>query len=204
LRAAAHTRREHRGDDVIVYPALGTIAGSESTEIITVKLMLRLASLFVLSMPALDVSHANDTPAGQPTAAMLQPVRDLVTFMSSLPPERHVAAFAGRGVCIIENFAPFVFCGANAVRRWESGFRAHANDLRDLAASFGAAYDFSESGDRVYFSLPTTWTGLAAGRQFEEHGAWAFVLQRVSSRTPAAAWRILGYGWGVSSYREAP
>jgi hypothetical protein len=134
-----------------------------------------------------------------PTAAMLKPVHELVHFMSRLP-ATHPAVFAPRGLCIIENFAPFLFCGADAAARWESGFRAHAReeDLSGLATRFDTAYDFSEAKNRAYFSMPTTWTGRTHGRTFEEHGAWSFVLTR-----EADGWRILGYGWGVTGYREA-
>jgi hypothetical protein len=62
---------------------------------------------------------------------------------------------------------------------------------------FGPARDFSVTGDRAYFCLPTTWTGLTHGRPFEEHGAWAFVVQRSTS-----GWRILAYGWGETSHAE--
>jgi len=137
--------------------------------------------------------------APQPSAAMLEPVRGLVEFMSKRKAGAHPEVFANRGLCIVENFAPFLFCGSGAAGLWEAGFRAHAEAITELVAQFGDAYDFSESGGRAYFSLPTTWTGRSQGRRFEEHGAWAFVLQR-----RGAKWRILGYGWGVTAYSETP
>jgi len=97
---------------------------------------------------------------------------------------------APRGLCIVENFAPFIFCGANAATVWQSAYAAHSDGESGLVAQFGAAQDFSESGGRAYFSLPTTWTGILNGRHFEEHGAWAFVLER-----DGVKWRVLGYGW---------
>jgi hypothetical protein len=145
---------------------------------------------------ASGVAHAEP----QPTAAMMVPVRALVRFMSDLPKDEHASVFAGAGVCIVENFAPFLFCGADAARAWEAGFRAHSadEDLAELSVHFEAAHDFSQSGTRAYFSLPTTWTGRTHGKTFEEHGAWAFVVEH-----HGGAWRILGYGWGVSAYTEA-
>ena len=138
---------------------------------------------------------------GGPSGAMMTPVRALVAFMSTLPEGGHPGVFAAHGLCIVENYAPFLFCGADAAARWEEGFRAHsaADGLAALSAQFGAAQDFSVSGRRAYFSLPTTWRGLTHGRRFEEHGAWAFVLERA-----AGGWRILGYGWGVTAYSEDP
>jgi len=132
---------------------------------------------------------------------MLATAATLARFMSALPERHSDRLFAARGVCIVENFAPFLFCGSRAVSRWEAGFRAHAaaEALSGIEAHFGPAFDFSQSHGRAYFSLPTTWTGFTHGRRFEEHGAWAFVLER-----QGADWRIKGYGWGVTGYTEAP
>ncbi len=153
-----------------------------------------------LSGVFLTISTAHAEP--QPTAAMMQPVTTLVAFMSTLRPAEHPAVFARHGLCIVENFPPFVFCGPHAAAEWEAGFRAHAGDLSGLNAAFGEAHDLTESGGRVYFSLPTTWTGLTQGRHFEEHGAWSFVLERQGSGSQDASWRIVGYGWGVTDYTE--
>jgi hypothetical protein len=139
-----------------------------------------------------------------PSAAMMEPVRQLAAFMSTLPTGRHATMFATHDVCIVENFAPFIFKGPNAVARWEAGFRAHAGGLTELAASFDAAHDFNAAGNRVYFALPTIWTGRDGGRHFEEHGVWSFVLERTSAPERDPAWRIVGYGWGVNSYSESP
>lgn len=136
----------------------------------------------------------------QPTAAMLKPVQGLMEFMRALP-AGHPDVFTREGLCIIENFPPYLFCARQAANQWENGVRAHfAQDkLSRLVAKFGPAQDYSRHGDRAYFSLPTTWTGLTHGREFEEHGAWAFVLKLDGVR-----WRIVGYGWGVTSYLEKP
>jgi hypothetical protein len=88
-----------------------------------------------------------------------------------------------------------------AAANWSAGFRAHAAEggLKNLAATFGEAHDLKRAGNRVYFSLPTTWTGLTQGKRFEEHGAWSFVLVQEE-----VGWRIAGYGWGVTAYSETP
>jgi hypothetical protein len=151
--------------------------------------------VLLLSLGA-AIGHADP----QPTPAMMAPVQSLAAFMSTLHPGEHPSALARKGLCIVENFAPFLFCGRDAALAWETGFRAHAADegLSKISAQFADAHDFSQSGDRCYFSLPTTWTGLTHGRRFEEHGAWAFVIER-----HGAVWQILGYGYGVTSYTEA-
>src|SRR5271156_6289728 len=116
----------------------------------------------------------------QPTAAMMEPVQGLATFMSTLRRGEQPTVFARRGLCIVEDFAPFMFCGLQAAANWSAGFRAHVaeGELKNLAATFGEAQDFKQAGRRVYFALPTTWTGLTRGKRFEEHGVWSFVLEQ--------------------------
>jgi hypothetical protein len=137
----------------------------------------------------------------QPSAAMMEPVQGLVIFMSTLRRGEQPTVFARRGLCIVEDFAPYLFCGLQAAANWSAGFRAHAaeGDLKGLAATFGEAHDFSRSGNRVHFALPTTWTGLTQGKRFEEHGVWSFVLEQENG-----GWRIVGYGWGVTAYSVMP
>ena len=151
---------------------------------------------------ASGIAHAATVPAPAPTAEMMAPVDGIVAFMTRLPAGQHADVFVtGRDLVIVENFPPYLFRGPAAATQWEQGFRAHiaAEDDTGLAVKFGPARDFSVSGDRAYFCLPTTWTGLTHGRPFEEHGAWAFVVQR-----GADGWRILAYGWGETSHAEPP
>jgi hypothetical protein len=157
----------------------------------------RTAAAGVLLAVALaPAAPASARAAERPTAEMLAPVQALVAFMARLPEDEHATMFAPRGVTIIENYPPFIFAGADAVERWEAGFRRHAADgsLTELALEFGPAQDFRVSGRRAYFSLPTTWVGKSAGRPFEERGAWSFVIVRTT-----AGWKIQAYGWGVIS-----
>jgi hypothetical protein len=135
----------------------------------------------------------------QPSAQMMEAVQGLVAYMSAPLTAQAPRVLAAHGLCIVENFAPYIFCGANAPADWQSAYRAHSVGESGLKAKFGRAHDFSESDGRAYFSLPTTWTGILNGRRFEEFGAWAFVLERDGS-----SWRVLGYGWGVTSRTEAP
>jgi len=141
---------------------------------------------------------AQDMPTA-PGAAMMAPVDGIVAFMTRLPADRHPDVFAAHNLSIVENFPPYLFRGATAAADWERGFRKHASDddYTQLAVTFGPARDFSVAGNRAYFCLPTTWTGLTHGRPFEEHGAWAFVLER-----GLHGWRIIGYGWGETSHAE--
>jgi hypothetical protein len=134
----------------------------------------------------------------QPDAAMMAPVQRVVAFMRSLDADGLAGAFT-TFPAIVENFAPYLFRGEDAVERWRGGFatRAKTLQLSGLAASFGAAQDFSRAADRVFFSLPTVWTGAAGGAAFRETGGWAFVLDLVDG-----AWRIRSYAWAVTGYSD--
>jgi len=161
------------------------------------------AALGVLPALLIAVGLAGVAEATQPApdAAMMAPVQAIVDFMTRLPADRHPDVFAGRELVIVENFPPYLFRGAGAAAEWERGFRRHAteDDYTELAVKFDAARDFSVSGDKAYFCLPTTWTGLTHGKRFEEHGAWAFVVRR-----GADGWRIIAYGWGETSHADLP
>ena len=132
--------------------------------------------------------------ADRPDESMMSPIRTLVQFMASPPASPISGVFAGTGVVIVENFAPYIYIGPSAVSRWETGFRGHVanGDLSELNVKFGEPQDFSRDGNRVYFALPTTWTGRAGRQRFEELGVWSFVLVRVNN-----VWHVLSYAWGV-------
>ena len=132
----------------------------------------------------------------QPTEQMMTPVLAAVRFMATDDGGGLMDAFVRDGVVVVENFPPFLFEGGDALGRWRDGFRAHAarNGLSDLACRFGDAQDFAQEGARVFFVLPTTWSGLAHGAPFSESGGWAFVLDEDGGR-----WRIRSYAWAVTS-----
>lgn len=140
-----------------------------------------------------------------PTEDMLAAAARVARFMQSRDDADLAGVFADAtetGVTIIENFAPHIFTGPDAVARWARGFRDHASGLSDLQFRFGTAQDFSISDGRAFFTLPTRWSGRAAengseaSRRFVERGGWAFVLVREE-----VAWRVAGYGWAVTSFR---
>lgn len=132
----------------------------------------------------------------QPTKEMLDLADAVARFMATGAEEELRDIFAEDGVVILENFPPFLFQGADAVGRWREGFLAHVrrNGLSALEPRLGEPQDFARHGDRVFFVLPTTWSGDAPDQSFTEDGGWAFVLEGGDGR-----WRILSYAWAVTS-----
>ncbi len=150
-------------------------------------------SLLLAQTPSPKANESTD----HPDAAMMAPVIALAGYMAHVQGAVLPPVFADDGLAIIEDFAPYIFSGKNAAAQWDAGFRHHAIPLKDLNFSFASAHAFERSGNRVYFVLPTTWHGLYKDRQFEEHGAWSFVLTNTSGR-----WLILAYGWGATDLKD--
>jgi hypothetical protein len=126
-----------------------------------------------------------------PDAAMMVPVEKIARFIAT-GDEACLSAFAGSGVVILENFAPFLFTGPDAVAHWAKEMRGHAKSLAGLHHTFGPAQDFRVENEHVYFSLPTHWSGHSKGRLFHEDGGWAFLLVKQRGE-----WRVQSYGWAV-------
>ena len=150
-----------------------------------------------LAVAATAVAQGAENMKG-PDDEMLKPIMALTRFMITLDRKHLEGVFAHGGVTIVENFSPYVFQGQNGAANWEAGFRAHAgaDKLSDLTLHFGDAQDFGRSGERAFFTLPTTWRGKNGPQAFEEQGAWSFVLTRSKD-----GWLVLAYGWGVTSVK---
>ena len=137
------------------------------------------------------------TPAARaadgPDPEMLALAERVARFIETLDAADIDGVFADRDVTIIENFAPYRFDGPRSVDDWAAGMRAHREATTDLHHSFGAPQDYSASGDRAFFALPTKWTGTFRGTAFVETGGWAFVLTKQSN-----GWRVQSYGWAVT------
>jgi hypothetical protein len=126
--------------------------------------------------------------------ALLVPIEKVARFIET-GDESLLSAFANKGVVIIENFAPHLFEGEDAVKRWSQKILSWHKPPSDLVLKhkFGTPQDISIHDDLAFLSLPTHWTISENGNKFEEDGGWAFVLVQEDGE-----WRVRSYGWAVT------
>ena len=126
--------------------------------------------------------------------ALLVPIEKVARFIET-GDESLLSAFANKGVVIIENFAPHLFEGEDAVKRWSQKILSWHKPPSDLVLKhkFGTPQDISIHDDLAFLSLPTHWTISENGNKFEEDGGWAFVLVQEYGE-----WRVRSYGWAVT------
>jgi len=130
--------------------------------------------------------------------AILVPIEKVARFIET-GDESLLSAFASKGVVIIENFAPHLFEGEDAVQRWSQKILTWHKPPSDLVLKhkFGPPQDVSIHDDLAFISLPTHWTISENGNKFEEDGGWAFVLVREDGE-----WRVRSYGWAVTNIED--
>ncbi len=130
--------------------------------------------------------------------ALLVPIEKVARFIET-GDESLLSAFANKGVVIIENFAPHLFEGEDAVKRWSQKILSWHKPPSDLVLKhkFGAPQDISIHDDLAFLSLPTHWTISENGNKVEEDGGWAFVLVQEDGE-----WRVRSYGWAVTFMEE--
>ena len=126
--------------------------------------------------------------------ALLVPIEKVAMFIET-GDESLLSAFANKGIVIIENFAPHLFEGANAVKRWSQKILSWHEPTSDLVLKhrFGPIQDLCVHDDLAFLSLPTHWTVSEKGGRFEEDGGWAFVLIKENSE-----WKVRSYAWAVT------
>ena len=126
--------------------------------------------------------------------ALLAPIEKVAQFIET-GDESLLSAFASKGVVIIENFAPHLFEGEDAVKHWSHKILSWHEQPSDLVLKhrFGPPQDLRVQDNLAFVSLPTHWTISQDGESFEEDGGWAFVLVQEDGE-----WRVRCYGWAVT------
>ncbi|SFK74886.1 hypothetical protein [Caulobacter sp. UNC279MFTsu5.1] len=137
------------------------------------------------------------SPLAAPDAAMMTGPEALARFLETSDQGILRGVFSAGEVTILENFPPHVFTGQDGLAHWQALMARHVGAIDDLRHAFGPPQDFGRTGDTVYFSLPTRWTGVRDGQPFDEHGGWSFVQALEGGR-----WRIRAYGWSVVSFTQ--
>jgi hypothetical protein len=130
-----------------------------------------------------------------PDAAMMAGPEALARFLETADEGVLEGVFSDGEVTILENFAPHVFSGQDGLAHWRGLMARHVGAIGGLHHTFGSPQDFGRTGDLVYFSLPTRWTGVRDGKAFDELGGWSFTLVWED-----LGWRIRAYGWSVTSF----
>ena len=126
--------------------------------------------------------------------SLLVPIEKVARFIET-GDESLLSAFTKKGVVIIENFAPHLFEGEDAVKRWSQKILSWHKPPSDLVLNhkIGTPQDISIHDDLAFLYLPTHCTISENGNKVEEDGGWAFVLVQEDGE-----WRVRSYGWAVT------
>lgn len=135
------------------------------------------------------------TEPAAPDAAMMAGPEALARFLETADARVLAGVFSTGDVTILENFPPHVFSGQAGLAHWRELMARHVGAIGDLRHAFGPPQDFGRTGDTVYFSLPTRWTGVRDGKPFDEDGGWSLVQVLEDG-----VWRIRAYGWSVTRF----
>lgn len=157
--------------------------------------MLRLR---VALLAAALLAGVAATASAQPTPAPVDPA------LLALPSTMSTALVAGdtavlRKSCaasayVIDEFAPYVWSGADACARWAAAFKAFAAKMKmgGFKATVSPNPITDVSGSRAYVVAKVKFDGTMAGKPISENGSWTFVAVK-----SGAGWKITSLAWGT-------
>jgi ketosteroid isomerase-like protein len=95
---------------------------------------------------------------------------------------------------IVDEFAPYHWTGPTAHADWYAGLQkglaqSHASDL---ALALAAPDQLSVNGDKGYAVFPTVITDHERGKTVNEHGQFAFALEKSNG-----AWHVTSWAWAT-------
>jgi ketosteroid isomerase-like protein len=148
--------------------------------------MHKIALLFALSLVA---SPATAGPIQDATAAVTLTLDkfnagDIDAFFSAHQDQ----------ALIVDEFAPYIWGGANSARRWAGDYtrsaekRAITGGWMDYAAAIQAVSD----GSSAYIVLPTTYRFNQNGKKMAGKGSITFVMARRGAEWKIASWTYSG------------
>jgi hypothetical protein len=95
---------------------------------------------------------------------------------------------------VVDEFAPYVWSGADACVRWAAGFKAFAKQIKltNFKATVAPKPFTDVSGARTYLVARVTFAGLMDGKPIAEQGTWTFAVVKTG-----AAQKITALAWGT-------
>ena len=150
----------------------------------------------IFSIACLTASAAFGAAAPSPTAAMMAPIRRLVSFVNT---GAHIPAGTyASGAAITDDFAPFHWTTGDVGSEWSATFPSSnaAAKITNPHIVLGGATEFVTSPTRAFVVLPGTFTPLVNGKPSTETGYWTFVLLKNGER-----WQVLSQAWAGATFK---
>lgn len=152
-----------------------------------IRLIITVASLLLSSAS----SAAWSAPVSEPAATA--PIHQFFAAMNKGDMKTASAAFATDTVTIIDEFAPYVWQGNDAVARWGAAFMqdAAASGMQGPTLDLGRAIRVQVDGDTAYAVFPGTLRYSQKGHRMQEVAVMTFALAHTGD-----GWRIKAWSWG--------
>ncbi len=127
-------------------------------------------------------------------AAAFAPVKQFVEGFNKGDAKTALAACAPSAV-IIDEFAPYLWLGANACSTWAGAYDADAkaNGITDGVVTLGKPRHVFVTGDTAYVVVPTAYDYKRKGKKVSQKGA----VMAVTLQKGADGWRITGWAWAT-------
>jgi len=102
-------------------------------------------------------------------------------------------------VAIIDNVAPFIWNGPNAVADWMLSMTLYLEErnIRDGSIVYHSPIATSADGDQAYVLVPAVWSYTSLGIPVHRAASITFALRRTR-----AGWKIAGWCWGPSELTD--
>jgi hypothetical protein len=141
------------------------------------------------------VASAEATPGGE----LMAPIRQFIDAFNKGDNKSAAAAFAPKGLAIIDEVAPHVWQGVNAFQVWSKDLAAHDQKAGDTdgVVTLGEATRQIADGDRGYVVVPAVYTYKERGVAMRERAQMTFALERGSG-----GWLIAGWTWVGTSPQQ--